>query len=167
MTEEIAIDFFKASEDECIEFAKKVNSYEIEDPLLKNTFDYYNKINYMYEPQAITLIKNLVLTQCYVNCLRTDYRAYSGRVLLTVAENDISGNGSVNLKILRALFKSQFQNEIALKDDANKKILEEIMQRFECITENEKDEIKYMKSTFSDYFSGENKFGIEYYIDSD
>ncbi|OUM59909.1 hypothetical protein PIROE2DRAFT_14432 [Piromyces sp. E2] len=141
---------------------------EIENLKIKCTFDYFYNKKYT-EKEAIDLIKNIILIHYYVTLYRTDYFTYFGRVLLKAA-NFIEGDENLNFKILKALFKSQF-NEIGTKfrDEAKKEILLEIDERLKCLYEKEKSgEYFYLiKNSYKRLLSEENRFDIEYFSDTD
>jgi len=168
MSKDIEINFLTASENECIKFAEKVENEEIENSVIINTFDYFNKKEYT-EKEAIILIKNIILTEHYVNEYRTDYRTYCGKTLLTAA-NFIEGDEDLNYKILKALFKSQYNDdELEFYDDAREEIISEIYERLKGISKKEK-ELDYsyqIKCEIERLLVEDKKFNIEYYPTSD
>jgi len=85
MSKKFVIDLINCTEEECVEFAKKVENEDIEFSEIEKMFNYYKRKMKYDEADAIKLIKNISLTQFYVSLERTDYQTPCGRTLLKVA----------------------------------------------------------------------------------
>lgn len=161
MDKKIAIDFLNCTEDECIEFAKKIENDEIDEDNLINTLNYFKNKDDYFSEEAIEVIKNLVLTRYYVNYTKTEFLTYSGRVLLTVAE-EVRLTQTLNLNILYALCWSQLNEDLtAFKDTARMEIIDEIFARFDSLCEKEKKGVKSLKKCFIECYN-KSKFKPKY-----
>jgi len=147
------MDFSAASEKDCIEFAERIKSGEIEIYTIEDTLNYIkNKKNYT-EEQAIFTIKNLVLTLCYTPFERTDYLALCGETLIYLT-NFIKKEGSTNFKIYYAIYKSQIEeDEKSIKYEARVQLICDLDYRFKSFTDQEKELYKAYYKTFINLIS--------------
>jgi len=151
MSNEVIIDFINCSEEECLQFAEKVNKDEFDNEQLKKTFN--NFIFRIYtDEEAIKLIKNVSLTKYKVSHAKTFFQFYSSRTLLTVAQEfNRSGSGSSNFKILKALCYSQFNEDFTdFKENVNKYILFIIRERLNILVNEDEKLGSYYRQIFKE-----------------
>jgi len=98
--------------------------------------------------QAIKTIKKILLVLLYVPYEKIDYLILSNEALLHLARF-INKKECPNFRILYALYKSQVaKDEKSIKRKAIRRLIQNLIERFKCITSvNKKLSAKY-KSNF-------------------
>jgi len=157
------IDLINCTKNECLQFAEMIEKDQIKKRKLKNIFYHFINKNYYTEEKAIKLIVNITLVKQHVNKTKTEFLAYSGRLLLTAAKF-IKKQGSLNLKILYALCLSQFNEEQTdFKNNASKEIILEMNSRFYSLTKEEMDDAYLIEKTYKDLLKkNRKKYNIYY-----
>jgi len=109
------IDFLTTSEEDIRYFGDMADEGLFKYSELKEIFDKVKKTKYTRE-EIIIVIKNIILASFQVSFERTDFHTLSGEVLLQLADT-FEIKGSLNLKILYALFLYIFKKEKSEKSD--------------------------------------------------
>jgi len=111
----LKIDFLTSSEDYIKTFGSMANEGLFKYSELKEVFDKVKKTEYTRE-EIIIVIKNIILASFRIPYERTDFHTLSGEALLQLADT-FEIDGSLNLKILYALFLYIFKKEKNEKSD--------------------------------------------------
>ncbi|OUM64273.1 hypothetical protein PIROE2DRAFT_9035 [Piromyces sp. E2] len=106
--DDIVIDFLSLPEKEYLKFGKKVKKEKYNEIQVKRALESVVKKEKYSKKEAITLIKNLLLTSQHVPFERKDFYAHWGKTICYVT-NFINKGESINYKILYALYKSQIK----------------------------------------------------------
>jgi len=153
-------DFLTSSEKDIERFADAISEGEIVESKFNKIFD--NIINKEYtEEEAIIVIKNIIIAQYQVNFNRTDFQVRIEEALLYLA-TFINKEGSINVKLIYALFSVAFEveelkeegDEIAITYEKNTKtngnIFLELNERLKTMSEKDKPLVLLEKEVFSD-----------------
>jgi len=130
------INFLTDDEEKFIDFGKKIANGEIEISEMIEILNEVQKYKYT-EKKAIIVITNLTLTLYYVAYEITTFHYYCGKSLLYAAQF-INTKGSLNYKIIYALYKSQFDEKTAtLKESLREEVCDVMVAKFSSLDKND------------------------------
>jgi len=154
------INFLIDNAEKLLDFGKKIAKGKIEISEMIEILNEVQKYKYT-EKEAIIVITNLTLAQYYVNYKLTTFHYYCGKSLLYAAQF-INTEGSLNYKIIYALYKSQFDEKTQIiKKNAKSEVINVMINKFSTLDEKdtvlagkiEKVIIKaFRKDTNSEFF---------------
>ncbi|ORX80527.1 hypothetical protein BCR32DRAFT_327684 [Anaeromyces robustus] len=157
------LDFTTSNEDLCKQYGIYVKTGELNGSCMTGPLEEIkNKNNFSFE-EAVIVIKNITLAAYYVPIERTDFQFVYSKALLHAA-SFIDGNGSLNFKILYALFKSQVEiDETSFKKTARSEIIGNMLGRFNSLVNEDIIEAEHMKSVFTSLLKKDARFSIYSY----
>jgi len=110
--------FIKATKNQIKEYTILVNNGLVNEFEINKKFEEIKKNKYYSEEEAVFIIQNLTIASFLVPYERTDFQVPCGEALIYVSQFIEIEGGSINLKILYALFRCLVVVE---KDENNKR----------------------------------------------
>jgi len=162
--DENILDLINLSYKECKTFANKVRHGEIDIFQVKKIFDYYKKRSNYTEKEAISIIKNVTLIAYYGPSKRVDFQTHCNILLLNIASY-INISGSLNLKVLYALYLSQVnEDETSFIKHVKEEIIETIFNKFSCLDSNDRPKARFFQNSYNKIIDNGNRFRLYRYI---
>jgi hypothetical protein len=157
------VDFIASSEEICRSYGLQVKDGKLDGTDMNKPLEAIKGKSDFSEKEAVTVIKNISLAAYYVPIERTDFQSICSEALLYAAKS-IAAEGSLNFKILYALYRSQIEeNESAFKETARSEIIGNMLGRFNSLVNGDIDAAGKMKSTFKALLKKDSRFSVYSY----
>jgi hypothetical protein len=157
------VDFITSQEGECKQYGLMVKDGKLDGDAMSKPLQAVKEKGDLTETVAIDVIKNISLAAYYVPIERTDFQLICNETLSHAAKS-ITAEGSINFKILYALYKSQIEeNGSAFKGTARSEIVGNMLGRFDSLVNGDKTAAEKMKSTFDTLLKKDHRFSVYSY----
>lgn len=159
----MSLNFATSSEETCKQFGMQVKSGEISESQMTAPLEAVKSKGDFTTNDAVTVIKNISLAAYYVSTERTDFQSVCGEALLHAA-SFIPTEGSLNFKILYALYKSQVKaDETSFETTARSEIIGNMLGRFDSLVNGDVSKAEHMKSIFAALLKKDLRFSVYSY----
>lgn len=159
----MGFNFATSTEEACIQFGIHVKSGEIAEYEMIKPLAAIKKMEDFSQDQAIAVIKNISLAAYYVPTERTDFQLVYSEALLHAARV-LNIEGTINLKILYALYKSQVKtDETSFETTARSEIIGDMLGRFSSLVNGDIAKAEHMKSVFTALLKKDSRFSVYSY----
>jgi len=137
--------FINSSSDEVREYSEEVARGDVEETVINEKFMEIQTRNYSII-EAIAIIQKLTISKNIVHLGRTDYQVPCGETIIYLT-NFVTVEGSINLKILYALFgylvdyekdEDSNKNIFFYSNSCCKEIFPEVVDRLESLSKKDK-----------------------------